>query len=66
MRLHRGGDRQADRALHTIAVCRLRYHQPTIDYVATRRAEGLAKKDVIRCFIVRKAFHDLKTDFGPA
>lgn len=65
MRLHRGGDRQANRALHMIAVCRLRYDQRTIDYMTRRRAEGLSKKDVLRClkrFIAREAFHDLKID----
>lgn len=65
MRLHRGGDRQANRALHMIAVCRLRYDQRTIDYMARRRAEGLSKKDVLRClkrFIAREVFHNLKTD----
>ena len=67
MRLHRGGDRQANRALHMIAVCRLRYDQRTIDYMTRRRAEGLSKKDVLRClkrFIAREAFHDLKTDLN--
>ena len=67
MRLHRGGDRQANRSLHLIAVCRLRYDQRTIDYMIRRRAEGLSKKDVIRClkrFIVREVFHDLVNDLG--
>ena len=65
MRLHRGGDRQANRALHMIAVCRLRYDQRTIDYMHRRSAEGLSKKDVLRClkrFIAREVFHDLRTD----
>jgi transposase len=67
MRLHRGGDRQANAALHMIAVCRMRYHQPTIDYVRRRLAEGLSKKDVLRClkrFIAREVYHDLKTDLA--
>lgn len=67
MRLHRGGDRQANAALHMIAVCRMRYHQPTIDYVKRRLSEGLSKKDVLRClkrFIAREVYHDLKTDLG--
>lgn len=65
MRLHRGGDRQANRALHMIAVCRLRYDQRTINYMTRRRADGLSKKDMIRClkrFIAREVFHDLKPD----
>ena len=27
----------------------MRFHQPTIDYVARRTAEGLSNKDIIRC-----------------
>ena len=67
MRLHRGGDRQANRSLHLIAVCRLRYDQRTIDYMTRRQAEGLSKKDTIRClkrFIAREVFHDLVKDLG--
>ena len=67
MRLHRGGDRQANRSLHMIAICRLRYDQRTIDYMARRQAEGLSKKDVVRClkrFIAREVYHDLVTDLG--
>jgi transposase len=44
MRLHRGGDRQANRALHMIAVCRLRYDDRTKIYMERRLAEGLSKK----------------------
>ena len=65
MRLHRGGDRRANSALHMIVVCRLRYDQRTIDYMNRRRAEGLSKKDVIRClkrFVAREVFRDLKRD----
>ena len=67
MRLHRGGDRQANRALHMIAVCRLRYDRRSTDYMRRRLAEGLSKKDVLRClkrFIVREVFRDLRTDLG--
>jgi transposase len=41
-RLNRGGDRQLNRALHTIVMLRERYHQPTKRYVARRTAEGKA------------------------
>jgi len=67
MRLHRGGDRKANSALHMIAVCRMRYHEPTKAYVQRRLAEGLSKKDIMRClkrFIAREVYHDLKTDLG--
>ena len=65
MRLHRGGDRQANRALHLIAVCRLRYDQRTRDHAARRLAEGLSKKDILRClkrFIAREVYNDLRHD----
>jgi hypothetical protein len=32
---------------------RLRYHQPTKDYMARRLAQGKTKKEVIRCLIGR-------------
>ena len=42
----------------------MRFHQPTIDYVARRTTEGLSKKDIIRClkrFIAREVYHHLPT-----
>ena len=48
-RLNRGGNRQANAALYRIVIVRLRRHQPTIDYVARRTAEGLTKKEILRC-----------------
>jgi len=48
-RLNRLGDRQLNRALHTIAVNRMRHHPPTRAYVARRRAEGKTDKEIRRC-----------------
>jgi transposase len=48
-RLNRGGNRQANAALYRVVIVRMRWHQPTIDYVARRTAEGLTKKEIIRC-----------------
>lgn len=49
-RLSRGGDRQANRALHWIVLIRMRFREPrTMAYFARRRAEGLADRDIIRC-----------------
>ena len=50
-RLNRDGDRQANAALHRIVIVRLRWHQPTRDYLARRTAEGMSKRAIIRCFI---------------
>ena len=41
--------RQANAALYRIVIVRMRWHQPTIDYVARRTLQGLSKKDILRC-----------------
>jgi transposase len=58
-RLNRGGDRQANAALHRVVIVRLRWHQPTRDYVARRTAEGKSKKEILRClkrYVAREVF----------
>ena len=58
-RLNRGGDRQANAALHRIVVVRLRWHQPTKDYMARRLTEGKSKNEIIRClkrYVAREVF----------
>jgi transposase len=47
-RLSRGGDRQLNRALHTVILHR-RLHDPaTRDYIARRVAEGKSRRDAVR------------------
>jgi transposase len=68
-RLFRGGHRQANAALYRIVTVRMRWHQPTIDYVARRTSEGLSKKDIIRClkrFVAREIFRALVDDHRAA
>ncbi|PFG40319.1 transposase [Georgenia soli] len=48
-RLNRYGDRQLNRALHTVALSRQRYHQPTRDYTARRTSEGKTPREIKRC-----------------
>jgi transposase len=48
-RLNRGGDRQLNRALHTVAMVRLREDPATRVYAARRRAEGKSPRDIRRC-----------------
>ena len=48
-RLDRGGDRQLNRALHTIAITRAQRDQQTIDYLARKQAEGNTRKGALRC-----------------
>src|SRR4051812_21810820 len=64
-RLNYGGDRDANRALHMIAVCRLRHCERTRAYVARRTAEGKTKTEIIRClkrYIAREIYHALLAD----
>jgi transposase len=66
-RLNYGGDRDANRALHMIAVCRLRYCQRTRAYAQRRTAEGKTKREIIRClkrYIAREAYHALRADLA--
>jgi transposase len=48
-RLNRGGDRQANSALYTIVITRLRWDQRTNDYVDRRVTEGKTRREAIRC-----------------
>lgn len=48
-RLNRGGNRQANAALHRAVIVRMRWHEPTRAYVERRTTEGLTKKRIIRC-----------------
>ena len=67
-RLSRGGDRQANNALHMIAVTRLGHDQRTRAYAERRTTEGLSKKDIIRClkrYIAREAFKAITSTNSP-
>jgi transposase len=58
-RLNRGGDRQANAALYRVVIVRMRFHQPTLDYVARRTTEGKTKPEIIRClkrFVARELY----------
>ena len=47
-RLSRGGDRQLNRALHTIVLHRRQYDAKTKDYIARRIGEGKSRRDATR------------------
>jgi transposase len=67
-RLNRGGNRQANAALHRIVVTRMRVHGTTIDYVARRTREGKTKQEIMRClkrYVAREVFGLLRKR-GPA
>jgi transposase len=48
-RLNRGGDRQANCALHTIVLSRLRWDPRTRSYLDRRVAEGKTRREAVRC-----------------
>jgi transposase len=63
-----GGNRHANRALHTMVIIRLRLHEPTRSYVERRLADGKTKKEVIRClkrYAAREIYSTLCRDRAP-
>jgi len=63
-RLNRGGDRQANSALYTVVVNRLRWNPRTRAYAERRTKEGLSKKEIIRClkrYVARELYQLLTT-----
>ena len=61
-RLNRAGDRHANAALYRIVITRLRWHAETRDYVDRRTAEGLSKREIIRClkrYVAREVYLEL-------
>jgi transposase len=68
-RLNRGGDRQLNRALHTIVVTRARMHPPTQDYIARRLADGKSQREARRClkrYVARHLYRLLEAGPQPA
>jgi transposase len=62
-RLNRSGDRQLNRALHTIALSRLHYDQRTRTYADRRRKEGRTDREIKRClkrYIARELYRRLE------
>ena len=67
-RLHRGGDRQLNHALHVIAITRARCDPATKAYLARKQAEGKSKREAIRCLkrhLARHFHHILATPNKP-
>lgn len=56
-RLHRGGDRQLNRALHVIAITRARIDPQTRAYLARKRSEGKTNREALRCLKRHLARH---------
>jgi transposase len=63
VRLSRGGNRQLNRALYTIALTQVWHHPPAAAYVARKRAEGKTWREAIRCLkrhLARRVFELLQ------
>ncbi len=68
-RLNRGGDRQGNNALWTIANNRLIHHPETRAYAARRTGEGLSRKEIVRCLkrhLARRLYPLLVADLTAA
>ncbi len=62
-RLNRSGDRQLNRAMHTIVLSRLQHDPDTRVYADRRRAEGRTDREIKRClkrFVARGIFRLLE------
>lgn len=67
-RLDRGGDRRANKALYRIVIVRMRFDPRTRSYVSRRLAEGMSKREIIRClkrFVAREVFHAIVDPHDP-
>jgi len=67
-RLNRGGDRALNRAIHTIALVRMRSCPRTRAYVARRTAEGKTIREIRRCpkrYIARELYRHLTQTMNP-
>jgi hypothetical protein len=65
-RLHRGGDRGANRALHLAVVVRMRWCPRTRAYAEQRSKQGRSKPEIMRCikrYLAREVYHALVADF---
>jgi transposase len=63
-RLNRGGDRDLNRAIHTIALTRMRCDERTKAYITKRTAEGKTHREIRRClkrYITRELYRALNT-----
>jgi transposase len=67
-RLNRGGDRALNRAIHAIALTRMRSCPCTRAYIARRTAEGKTTREIRRClkrYIARELYRQLNRSMKP-
>lgn len=63
MRLHRGGNRQLNAAIHRISLTQTRHYQPAIDYMTKKTSEGKSRREARRALkthITRRIYRTLQ------
>jgi transposase len=68
-RLNRGGDRALNRALHTVAITRMRCHPETRAYEIRRTAEGKTHRDIRRSVkraLARRLYRRIEAAIRPS
>jgi len=63
-RLKRGGNREANWALHVLALGRMSWDERIWEYVLRRTAEGKSKREILWClklYVSREVFRILTT-----
>ena len=66
-RLNRGGNRDANRALHVLALGRMSWDERTRAYLARRTAEGKSRREILRClkrYVAREVYRILMAPGG--
>lgn len=67
MRLHRGGNRQANKIIYLIVICRLRYDPRSQAYRVRKRLQGHSTADAIRSlkrYVARELYYALRQDLS--
>ncbi|MGW1729384.1 IS110 family transposase [Streptomyces sp. NPDC002306] len=62
-RLNRGGNRQANAALYRIVQTRMRWDERTQAYLQRRTADGMSKREIIRClkrYVARELYRHIQ------
>lgn len=68
-RLNRGGDRRANAALYRAVLIGLRWNPKTREYAQRRTAEGLSKREIIRClkrYLARTVYRLIAASTAPS
>jgi len=69
MRLNRGGNRQLNRALFTVALVQSQHHAAAIAFMARKRAEGKSWREALRCLkrhLARRVYRLLEAPIASA